>query len=323
MLLQIRINKSEMKRDLLMSKDYNTNILYNYTVSRSNAPTNTYKGIVADCKDIAKYLDNNDINITYLLKPSYSEEFIQYLTNRYATATVKRRLCTLRSILYWCQDNGYISDKADIEVYDTLSTPKRLFACRSSIHKLYEFCKVLAESEDYVMARAKLECLMIVVCGLKVSELSNLLISDVCSKVTESRLRMFKLAHEDNIRTFLNIRERFVEERSLNSEILFLNKYGNINTRIYMDYELIRENCNIDKSATLSSVRNTCVREYSILLENDTVTSNIFDVTMRWLELIRDQYVKNIDDLTADEIALIEKYRKLTDIQKDKLLNMY
>lgn len=86
------------------NQEYNAHIIREYLDYKKDVPKNTYKCISADCKAIAKYLSDNDIVITSLTEAASSEQFIGFLTEKYTPATVKRRLCTLRSIIYWCQE---------------------------------------------------------------------------------------------------------------------------------------------------------------------------------------------------------------------------
>ncbi|MCM1008813.1 MAG: hypothetical protein NC485_13005 [Ruminococcus flavefaciens] len=85
------------------NQEYNARIIDEYLDYKKGVPQNTYKGIVADCKSITKYLSDNDVPITFLIETDFSERFIRFLTEKYTPATVKRRLCTLRSIIYWCK----------------------------------------------------------------------------------------------------------------------------------------------------------------------------------------------------------------------------
>lgn len=88
-------------------KEYNAQIIHEYLAYKSEAPKNTYRSISADCKAIEKYLSDNNATITSLSETASSEQFISFLATKHTTATIKRRLCTLRSIIYWCQEQGY------------------------------------------------------------------------------------------------------------------------------------------------------------------------------------------------------------------------
>ena len=149
-------------------QEYNAQIISEYLAYKKDVPKNTYKGISADCKAIAKYLSNNDLSITSLTEAAPSEQFVNFLTEKYIPATVKPRLCTLRSIIYWCQEKGYISAELEINIYDDLDIPQYQFVSNGDITKLYNFCKNIWKSDEYVLARVKLECLMVIICGFKV-----------------------------------------------------------------------------------------------------------------------------------------------------------
>lgn len=297
-------------------QEYNDQIIREYLDYKKDVPENTYKGISADCKAIAKYLSDNDLWITSLTEAAPSEQFISYLIEKYTSATVKRRLCTLRSIIYWCQEKGYISIENEVNIYDDLDIPQYQFAPNEDIAKLYNFCKNIWESDEYVMARAKLECLMVIICGFKVSELIKLRIQDVSGSIIDDKLKMVCCTKSRCIDTFLQIREDFTDRRLIKSDILFVNKYGKKNQQINLDYELIRKQCKVNAGVTLSSIRNSCVKECSILLDNDAVAAKLFDVAVRRLGMIKN-YEKN--SITDDEALLLEQYRKLTPTQKREI----
>ena len=121
------------------------------------------------------------------------------------------------------------------------------------------------------------------------------------------------------IDTFLQIRADFTDLKLIKSDILFVNKIGKKNQQISLDYEMIRKQCDVSASVTLSSIRNSCVKECSILLNNDAVASKLFDVAVRRLGMIKNYTENNITD---DEMLLLEQYRKLTPTQKKKIIRL-
>lgn len=300
-------------------QEYNAQIIGEYLDYKKDAPKNTYNGISADCKAIAKYLSDNDAVITSLIETASSEQFISFLTEKYTPATVKRRLCTLRSIIYWCQEQGYIPAEHEINIYDDLDLHQYQFASNEDIAKLYNFCKNIRESDEYTMARAKLECLMVIICGFKVSELQKLCIQDVSGPIIDDKMKMVCCTKPKCIDTFLQIRENFIDLKLIKSDILFVNKIGKKNQQISLDYEMIRKQCDVSDSVTLSSIRNSCIQECSILLNNDAVAAKLFDVAVRRLGIIKN-HTKNI--ITEDEILLLEQYRKLTPTQKKEIIRL-
>ena len=303
-------------------KEYNARIIREYLAYKSEVPKNTYKGISADCKAIEKYLSNNNLTITSLSETAYSEQFISFLTEKHTTATVKRRLCTLRSLIYWCQEQGYISVDHDVDICDGLEIPTYHFAPNADIAKLYNFCKKISESEEYIIARAKLECLMVIICGFKVSELKKLRIQDVSGSIIDDKMKMVRCTKSECIDTFLKIRADLTDSKLIKSDVLFLNQRGNENQYINADFELIREQCNISSDVTLSSIRNSCIKECSILLNNDAMTAKLFDVGIRRLEAIKKQTEHSTSQLTDDEILLLEQYRRLTPTKKKDIIKL-
>lgn len=300
-------------------QEYNDQLIREYLDYKKDVPENTYKGISADCKAITKYLSDNDVAIISLTEAAPSEQFVSFLTEKYTPATVKRRLCTLRSIIYWCQEKGYIPIENEVNIYDDLDIPQYQFASNEDIAKLYNFCKNIWESDEYIMARAKLECLMVIICGFKVSELKKLRVQDVSGSIIDDKLKMVCCTSSKCIDTFLQIRDDFTNQRLIKSDILFVNKHGKKNQQINLDYEIIRKQCGVSASVTLSSIRNSCVKECSILLNNDAVAAKLFDVAVRRLGMIKN-YAKN--SITDDEALLIEQYRKRTPIQKKEIMKL-
>lgn len=299
------------------NQEYNAQIISEYLDYKKGVPENTYKGILADCKAIAKYLSDNDIAITSMTEAAHSEQFIGFLTEKYTPATVKRRLCTLRSIIYWCQEQGYIPIEQEINIFDHLDLHKYQFASDEDIAQLYNFCKNIWESDEYRIARAKLECLMVIICGFKVSELQKLRIQDVSGPTIDDKMKMVCCTKSKCIDAFLQIREDFIDLNMIKSDILFVNKIGKKNQQISLDYEMIRKQCGVSDRVTLSSIRNSCIQECSILLNNDAVAAKLFGVAVRRLGIIKN-HKKNI--ITEDEMLLLERYRKLTAKQKREII---
>ena len=300
-------------------QEYNAQIIGEYLAFKKDVPENTYKGISADCKAIAKYLSDNDVAITSLTEAAPSKQLVSFLTEKYTPATVKRKLCTLRSVIYWCQEKGYIPAENEVNIYDDLEIPQYQFASNDDIAKLYNFCKNIWESDEYVMARAKLECLMVIICGFKVSELIKLRIQDVSGSIIDDKLKMVCCTKSKCIDTFLQIREEFTDMKLIKSDILFVNKIGKKNQQINLDYEIIRKQCGVSASVTLSSIRNSCIKECSILLNNDAVAAKLFDVAVRRLGMIKNHTMNSITD---DEMLMLEQYRKLTPIQKKEIVKL-
>ncbi len=300
-------------------QEYNAQIIREYLDYKKEVPKNTYKGISTDCRAIAKYLSDNDAVITSLTEPASSEQFVSFLTEKYTPATVKRRLCTLRSIIYWCQEQGYIPIEQEINICDNLDIPQYQFASNDDIAKLYNFCKNIWESDEYLMARAKLECLMVIICGFKVSELQKLRIQDISGSIIDDKMKMVCCTSSKCIDTFLRIRADFTDLKLIKSDILFVNKIGKKNQQIGLDYEMIRKQCDVSASVTLSSIRNSCVKECSILLNNDAVAAKLFDVAVRRLGMIKN-YTEN--SITDDEALLLEQYRKLSPTQKKEIIRL-
>lgn len=303
-------------------QEYNAQIIREYLAYKSEVPKNTYKGISADCKAIEKYLSDKNATITSLSGTASSEQFVSFLAEKHTAATVKRRLCTLRSIIYWCQEQGYIPVDHEVDIYDGLEIPTYQFAPDADITKLYNFCKYIGESEEYIIARAKLECLMVIICGFKISELKKLRIQDVSGSIIDDKMKMVRCTKSECIDTFLKIRADFTDSKLIKSDVLFLTQRGNENQYIDSDFDLIREQCNISSGVTLSSIRNSCIKECSILLNNDAVAAKLFDVAVRRIDTIKKQTEYSTSQLTDDEMLLLEQFRRLTPTKKKDIIRL-
>lgn len=296
-------------------QEYNSQIISEFLTEKKDAvPHNTYRSIQADCNAIHSYLLDKNILFSLLSSEPENEQYISFLTERYASTTVKRRLCTLRSIICWGKDKGYISQDSSVHIADGLSVPPPNYAPAAAIADMLNFCSSISESDTYMLARSKLECLMVIICGYKVSELQKLRVSDTTSEFVKERMQITGFDRSDIMDIFLQIRDHFVSERLIKSTILFVNQNGEYNKQIHLDYKTIRSYCGIDKSVTLSALRNTCIQGYNKLLENEIITAKVFNTSARWVDHIKKTAVVD------RERRLIKLYRELTPEQQDKIL---
>ncbi len=241
----------------------------------SELPHNSYKSVLADCKNLDEYLKLNEKELAELYDNSEVQKYADYLLENLSPNTARRRICTLRKLLRWCEDNGFISrcDTTNLSVSIEETDPH--YASEADIEKLYSFCKDIFEDDGYILARAKYECYLVITMGLKVSELKKLYVDDVCklnNKATES---------------FLMLRNKFMEKKNIKSDILFVTKYNGENNRINIDFDFIREKLGIDKSVTLSSIRNTCMIHFDSVGKNENLTTSFFNITVTRLSNIR------------------------------------
>ena len=241
----------------------------------SELPYNSYKSVFADCKSINEYLNMNQTQLAVFSDNTAVQKYADYLLENSSPSTTRRRICTLRKLIRWCEDNGFIN-VCDTNLSVSIEETEPQYASESDIRKLYSFCKDIFEDDGYVLARAKLECYLIITMGYKVSELKKLRVDDICC------------LNNETAKSFLMIREQFISERLIKSDILFVTKYCGENNRINIDYDLIREKIDIDKSVTLSSIRNTCILNFENVGKNENLTTSFFRVTVERISRMRE-----------------------------------
>ena len=212
---------------------------------------------------------------------------------------------------------GYLSEEENINYISPMITETVKAQIKGTEQRLARL--IFKVAVELGMARAKLECLMVIICGFKVSELIKLRIQDVSGSVIDDKMKMVCCTSSKCIDTFLQIRADFTDLKLIKSDILFVNKRGKKNQQINLDYEIIRKQCGVSASVTLSSIRNSCVKECSILLNNDAVAAKLFDVAVRRLGMIKNYKVNSITD---DEALMLEQYRKLSPIQKKEIMKL-
>ena len=178
----------------------------------SELPYNSYKSVFADCKSINEYLNMNQTQLAVFSDNTAVQKYADYLLENSSPSTTRRRICTLRKLIRWCEDNGFIN-VCDTNLSVSIEETEPQYASESDIRKLYSFCKDIFEDDGYVLARAKLECYLIITMGYKVSELKKLRVDDICC------------LNNETAKSFLMIREQFISERLIKSDILFVTKY--------------------------------------------------------------------------------------------------
>lgn len=271
-------------------KEYNAQIIKEFLEHKTNVPHNTFRSIKSDCKSIQNYAAENNLMITMLSEESLANQYISFLSseNR-TTATIKRMICTLRSIIYWCKAKGYIHKNQRVDISDNLSATKPQLAMEDDIQKLYSFCSNIYESDEYFIARAKLECYIVIMFGLKTSELKSLLVNDLVDENANNRLRLLRTFNKDSVENYLQIRRNFLDERQIKSDFLFFTKSGGENANINVDFELLRDKCCIKNNITLASIRNNCMTIFSNTIGNEELSALLFDVTIWRIKEMREQ----------------------------------
>lgn len=269
-------------------------IITQFLDDQPKQPYNTYKSLQADCKSLNEYLILKDKELFKLANKSESDKYVKYLSDRFLPRTIKRRICTLRKILRWCKTHDLLPDKLKISVADKETMPERSFADKEDISLMYKSCSHIYESDDFITARAKTECMLIILCGFKTSELAELSLDDITEnafKYTDSanrsRLKLFKTdLVESVLSTYLKKRKLFMQENNIKSNLLFITAVGSVSTRIHADFNTIKELAGVSHQVTAASIRNSCLKYYYNEITDDVLIAKLFNVSERWVRLL-------------------------------------
>lgn len=259
-------------------------------------PNNTYKALKADCKVLDQYLSDNQKQLFSLIGNQEACEYISFLSSKCAPRTVKRRICTLRKLLEWCKEKGYLPAEIKIDITENIVPPEREFAKTEEIALLFKSCYHIFEEDEYIMARAKIVTLLIILCGFKVSELVQMKLSDISESGTikftdDLRRKRIRFVRPDIINEPLNQylikRKDIIENLNIKTEAMFVSLRGNVadQDRIRSDFDTIRQISGT--SVTSTSVRNSCIKFYYSELTDDLLIGKLFGISQRWVELCK------------------------------------
>ena len=259
-------------------------------------PDNTYKALKADCKILDQYLSEKQKQIFSLIGNQEACEYISFLSSKCAPRTVKRKVCTLRKLLEWCKEKGYLPTEIKIDISENIVPPEREFAKTEEIALLFKSCCHIFEDDEYVMARAKMVTLLIILCGFKISELIDMKLSDISEEGTikftdDLRRKRVRFIRPDIIKEpleqYLIKRNEIIEKLNIKTEAMFVSLRGNIadESRIRSDFDTIRRISGT--SVTSASVRNSCIKFYYSEMTDDLLIGKLFGISQRWVELCK------------------------------------
>ena len=257
-------------------------------------PDNTYKALKADCKILNQYLSENQKQLFCLIGNQEACKYISFLSSKCAPRTVKRKVCTLRKLLEWCKEKGYLPAEIKIDISENIVPPEREFAKTEEIARLFSSCCHILETDKYIVARAKIITLLIILCGFKVSELVEMKLSDITkggiiSFTDDLRRKRVRFVRPDIIKEplkrYLTKRRELIERQNIKTEAMFLSLRGsNISAAlIRADFDTIRQISGT--SVTSASVRNSCIKFYYSELTDDLLIGRLFGISQRWVEL--------------------------------------
>lgn len=259
-------------------------------------PYNTYKAVKADCKILDQYLSENQKQLFSLIGNQGACEYISFLSSKYAPRTVKRKICTLRKLLEWCKEKGYLPTEIKIDISENIVPSEREFAKNEEIAMLFNSCCHIFEADEYIMARAKMVTLLIILCGFKTSELIDMKLSDISEEGTirftdDLRRKRVRFVRPDIINEPLNQylikRKDIIENLNIKTEAMFVSLRGNVADQalIRSDFDTIRQIAGT--SVTSASVRNSCIKFYYSELTDDLLIGKLFGISKRWVELCK------------------------------------
>ncbi len=229
-----------------------------------NCSEHTIKNYEIDLKNFISYCDNKKID---LIKIEYYEvkQYLMYLhESKYKKTTVSRKISSIRSFYKYLYKKNYI----DSNIFEFVPLPKKekrlpKYVNYNDLDVLFSIPKLNAASG----CRDRLILELLYATGVRVSELSNIKISDINLK--NKTIKIFgkgnkerNVCYGDYCGDILNIyikekRNEFIKNN--NNEYLILSNNGNkITVRSIQNiiHKLIKETC-IKKNITPHILRHT------------------------------------------------------------------
>lgn len=197
-------------------------------------------------KILNQYLSEKHKNLFSLIGDQEACEYISFLSSKCAPRTVKRKICTLRKLLEWCKEKGYLPTETKIDISENIVPPEREFAKTEEIAQLFNSCCHIFETDEYIIARAKMITLLIILCGFKVSELVEMKLNDIVDNGTieftdNFRRKRVRFIRPDIVKEPLNqylIKRRdIVESLNIKTEAMFVSLRGNVSEAL-MQYPI-------------------------------------------------------------------------------------
>ena len=268
---------------------YNQQIINGFLEKNSERKANSYKALKSDCNSLMSFLSDSNVLISIMADQSNTDKYILYLKSlKTADRTVKRRICTLRSLLKYCADQGLITDQK-IELEDKVKKVSTDILSEEKIRKIFNYCINIFDTDSYAIARTKMSVLLVVICGFKSSELCNIKLNDIShfeisylDYQNNKRIRFVDMTEfEKPYAAYLSHRKNYLDNNK--SEYLFIDRFYKQCTAqtLNTDIRLFCEKVNLN--VTHSMLRNACIKHYYDNIPDYILISKIFDVSADYI----------------------------------------
>ena len=268
--------------------NYNIHIIDSFLKSKADRKPNSLRSITADCKVLSQYLSENELSIFQMNNNADFTQYANWLKEKYSSRTVHRRLCTLRAVIKYCEDQKIIAKQKDILSIEQKFDPIILAETRI-ISLLYNYCLSCNADDNYFQCRDKMIFLFMIVLGLKPSEICSIRVDDIheqelffTNSIGKTEYRLWeKDVFREQFDVYMKKRNEWLRKQGASSDSLFIDRFGNEITpdNIKNAFQKIKKNCSIVENVTLSSIRNRCILDYYEQMPDSLLISKIFDIT--------------------------------------------
>ena len=270
--------------------NYNHHIIEGFLASQSNRNSNSLRSIKCDCAVLGQYLSEQHLSVFKLADSDEFSKYASWLETSFSSRTIQRRLCTLRSVLRYCEEQGIITHKKENLSVEQNFEPVVMISSQN-LSILFQYCSDIKEDDGYYLCRIKLMLLLMIIMGLKASDLCRINVSDLheqellfinASGKPEIRLWRKEL-YREQLDIYMQKREKWLKKQGAGSDKLFVDRNGKdlAPDRVQDALSNIVVICKIKEKITISSIRNRCIADYYSELPDDLLISKIFNITQQ------------------------------------------
>lgn len=215
-----------------------------YLLVERGLSLNTYKGYLSDLKKFEKFLIDNNISSFEKVKKNDIISYLEYLSNEVQSISINRQLVSIRNFYLFL----LMEEKIKVNPCETISNPK-INKKIPSVLSLEEILAMINTIKDDIYGkRDKAMLTLMYSCGLRVSELISIKISDLyfqealikCKgKGSKERIIPINDYAIEILNDYLLFSRKELLKDKKSSSYVFLNKNGNPLSRIYF-WKLIK-----------------------------------------------------------------------------------